>query len=68
MSFRASRSREMAAAPQRWRHRSCRPGPSRGRDYIGKNDFPGVLISGGIDSALTLAIAVDALGADKVRR
>ena len=39
------------------------------RDYIGKNDFPGVLIglSGGIDSALTLAIAVDALGADKVR-
>ena len=39
------------------------------RDYIGKNGFPGVLLglSGGIDSALTLAIAVDALGADKVR-
>lgn len=39
------------------------------RDYVGKNRFPGVLIglSGGIDSALTLAIAVDALGADKVR-
>ncbi len=39
------------------------------RDYIGKNRFPGVLLglSGGIDSALTLAIAVDALGADKVR-
>ncbi len=39
------------------------------RDYIGKNHFPGVLLglSGGIDSALTLAIAVDALGADKVR-
>ncbi len=38
------------------------------RDYIGKNGFPGVLLglSGGIDSALTLAIAVDALGADKV--
>jgi len=38
------------------------------RDYIGKNRFPGVLLgmSGGIDSALTLAIAVDALGADKV--
>ena len=38
------------------------------RDYIGKNKFPGVLLglSGGIDSALTLAIAVDALGADKV--
>ena len=38
------------------------------RDYIGKNRFPGVLLgmSGGIDSALTLAIAADALGADKV--
>jgi NAD+ synthase (glutamine-hydrolysing) len=39
------------------------------RDYIGKNGFPGVLLglSGGIDSALVMAIAVDALGADKVR-
>jgi NAD+ synthase (glutamine-hydrolysing) len=39
------------------------------RDYIGKNGFPGALIglSGGIDSALVLAIAVDALGADRVR-
>jgi len=39
------------------------------RDYLGKNRFPGALIglSGGIDSALTLAIAVDALGADRVR-
>jgi NAD+ synthase (glutamine-hydrolysing) len=39
------------------------------KDYIGKNKFPGVLLglSGGIDSALTLAVAVDALGADKVR-
>ncbi|RXZ44307.1 NAD+ synthase [Crenobacter cavernae] len=38
------------------------------RDYIGKNGFPGVLLglSGGVDSALTMAIAVDALGADKV--
>jgi NAD+ synthase (glutamine-hydrolysing) len=38
------------------------------RDYVHKNHFPGVLLglSGGIDSALTLAIAVDALGADKV--
>ncbi|HWT55062.1 MAG TPA: NAD+ synthase [Rhodocyclaceae bacterium] len=39
------------------------------RDYVGKNGFPGALLglSGGIDSALTLCIAVDALGADKVR-
>lgn len=39
------------------------------RDYVGKNGFPGVLLglSGGIDSAVVLAIAVDALGADKVR-
>lgn len=38
------------------------------RDYVDKNRFPGVLlgISGGVDSALTLAIAVDALGADRV--
>ncbi|HEU5480361.1 MAG TPA: NAD(+) synthase [Candidatus Tumulicola sp.] len=37
-------------------------------DYVGKNRFPGVILglSGGIDSALTLALAVDALGADKV--
>jgi NAD+ synthase (glutamine-hydrolysing) len=39
------------------------------RDYIRKNGFPGVILglSGGIDSALVLALAVDALGADKVR-
>ncbi|MBX3602114.1 MAG: NAD+ synthase [Rubrivivax sp.] len=39
------------------------------RDYLGKNGFPGALIglSGGIDSALVLAIAVDALGAERVR-
>ncbi|WP_267224834.1 NAD+ synthase [Dyella silvae] len=38
------------------------------RDYIEKNGFPGVLLglSGGIDSALTLALAVDALGAQRV--
>lgn len=38
------------------------------KDYVNKNGFPGVVLglSGGIDSALTLALAVDALGADKV--
>jgi len=37
-------------------------------DYVHKNGFPGVVLglSGGVDSALTLAVAVDALGADKV--
>ena len=39
------------------------------RDYVGKNGFPGALLglSGGIDSALVLAVAVDALGANQVR-
>jgi NAD+ synthase len=39
------------------------------RDYVNKNGFPGVVIglSGGIDSALTAAIAVDALGPERVR-
>ena len=39
------------------------------KDYIEKNKFPGVIIgsSGGIDSALTAAIAADAIGPDKVR-
>ncbi len=39
------------------------------RDYLGKNGFPGALLglSGGIDSALTLAVAVDAIGAENVR-
>ena len=39
------------------------------KDYIQKNNFPGVLIgsSGGIDSALTAAIAADAIGPEKVR-
>jgi NAD+ synthase (glutamine-hydrolysing) len=38
------------------------------RDYVQKNRFTGVVLglSGGIDSALTLAVAVDALGADRV--
>ena len=39
------------------------------RDYVNKHEFPGVVLglSGGIDSALILALACDALGADKVR-
>src|SRR5206468_12306922 len=39
------------------------------RDYVRKNRFPGVALgmSGGIDSALTAAVAVDALGAAHVR-
>jgi NAD+ synthase len=39
------------------------------RDYVNKNGFPGVLLglSGGIDSALSAAVAVDALGAERVR-
>jgi NAD+ synthase len=38
------------------------------RDYVNKNGFPGVLLglSGGVDSALTAAVAVDALGPDRV--
>jgi len=39
------------------------------RDYVGKHGFPGVIVglSGGIDSALVLTIACDALGAERVR-
>lgn len=39
------------------------------RDYVRKNRFPGVILglSGGVDSALVMAIAVDALGPDQVR-
>jgi len=39
------------------------------RDYVDKNGFPGGIVglSGGVDSALTLAVACDALGAEKVR-
>jgi NAD+ synthase (glutamine-hydrolysing) len=38
------------------------------QDYVDKNGFPGVLLglSGGVDSSLVLALAVDALGADRV--
>ncbi len=39
------------------------------RDYVNKNGFPGVLLglSGGIDSALTLAVAADAIGPERVK-
>jgi len=39
------------------------------RDYVGKNGFPGAIIglSGGVDSAMVLAVAVDALGPERVR-
>ena len=39
------------------------------RDYVNKNGFKGVVLglSGGVDSALVAAVAVDALGADRVR-
>jgi len=39
------------------------------RDYVDKHGFPGVVmgLSGGVDSALTLAVAVDALGSDRVQ-
>ena len=39
------------------------------RDYVVRNGFPGVILglSGGIDSALSAAVAVDAIGPDKVR-
>ena len=39
------------------------------RDYVEKNGFPGIVLglSGGIDSAISAAVAVDALGADRVR-
>jgi len=39
------------------------------RDYVNKNRFPGIVLglSGGIDSALSAAVAVDALGAERVR-
>ena len=38
------------------------------RDYVSKNGFPGIVLglSGGIDSALSAVVAVDALGSDRV--
>jgi NAD+ synthase len=58
---------EMAAPPERLEsiYRAMVLGL---RDYVGKNGFPGVVLgmSGGVDSALSAAVAVDALGADAV--
>ena len=57
---------EAAAPPQAQAYAALRLGL---KDYVEKNGFPGTLIglSGGVDSALTLALAVDALGAERVR-
>jgi len=57
---------ETAASGHEATYRACVLGL---RDYVAKNGFPGMLIglSGGIDSALTAAMAVDAMGSDKVR-
>jgi len=67
------------AAPGGWSPPSIEPQPLEGqvwgalrlavRDYLGKNGFPGAILglSGGIDSAVVLAVAADALGADNVR-
>ena len=65
-STRETLKEDNAASPDSILYRACVLGL---RDYVVKNNFPGVLIglSGGIDSALTAAMAVDALGADKVR-
>ena len=62
---RRARSRSRSTALRRSTARWC----SGLGDYVRKNRFPGVVLglSGGIDSALTAAIAVDALGADRVR-
>ncbi len=63
----AAQAGDIAPPPERWEtlYRALMTGL---RDYIGKNRFPGVILglSGGIDSALAAALAVDALGADRV--
>ncbi len=69
-SAKAAIKLEASIAPERSLHAELWDALVLGlRDYVGKNRFPGVLLglSGGIDSALVLAIAVDALGKDRVR-
>ncbi|MFL1463242.1 NAD+ synthase [Roseococcus sp. DSY-14] len=73
---------EWGRGPEGWRCAPQEPAPPLGReaqiyaammlglrDYVAKNRFPGVVLglSGGIDSALSAAVAADALGPDRVR-
>jgi len=73
---------EWSRGPKGWvcAKGDCAPGEERSqsiyhammlglRDYVNKNRFPGVVLglSGGIDSALSAAVAVDALGQERVR-
>lgn len=64
----ACATNDVAPIPERWEgvYQAMMLGL---RDYVNKNGFPGVVLglSGGIDSALSAAVAVDALGADRVR-
>jgi len=55
--------------PRSARHRSYHAMMLGLRDYVNKNRFPGVVLglSGGIDSALSAAVAADALGPARVR-
>lgn len=59
---------ELAASLESVEHETYAALMTGVRDYVGKNGFPGVLVgvSGGIDSALVLALACDALGSDNV--
>lgn len=67
--YRGQRSTRTPAAPEKDKNALLYAALKTGlRDYVEKNGFPGVLLglSGGIDSALSACIAVDALGTDKV--